>query len=260
MELTGFDPRNFIILILLFLGSCDLYQAGQPVHMDLNLPREEAGEKTQATKNSISVVLLSEDRWFCYPDTAIGRGKLYSRKDFETLLVEKKKELGDSLVILLKPTSNSSYKTTVDALDYMTIHKISRFAMVKLNEQEEQALYSGHFLEPPEPVKIESPVSATKSLEYDYPVFLVELRKNQSVWYNVITDDKDKNAEKVSEPIQENLRKLIAGYKKQCSGQNKKTTYLVKGHPDSKYDLFEKVIAALRDNEEFKYNLITTDN
>jgi biopolymer transport protein ExbD len=63
--------------------------------------------------------------------------------------------------------------------------------------------------------------------------------------------------QKVNEPIRKNLGKLIGDYKKQRAGL--KTTFLVKGHPQVQYALFGKVIDALRDNEEFKYNLVTAE-
>ena len=38
----------------------------------------------------------------------------------------------------------------------------------------------------------------------------------------------------------------------------KKLTYLIKGDNDSKYPTFKMVIDAMRKNEEFKYQLVTT--
>ncbi|MEI9810378.1 MAG: hypothetical protein WDO16_22270 [Bacteroidota bacterium] len=37
-----------------------------------------------------------------------------------------------------------------------------------------------------------------------------------------------------------------------------KLLYLIKGDNDSKYPTFEAVINAMRKNEEFKYNLVTS--
>ena len=44
--------------------------------------------------------------------------------------------------------------------------------------------------------------------------------------------------------------------KKAFAGQ--KLNYLIKGDGNSKYPAFEAVIASLKRNEEFKYNLVTT--
>lgn len=48
----------------------------------------------------------------------------------------------------------------------------------------------------------------------------------------------------------------IAETKKAFAGQ--KLLYLVKGDGNSKYPAFEAIINALRKNEEFKYNLVTS--
>ena len=48
----------------------------------------------------------------------------------------------------------------------------------------------------------------------------------------------------------------IAEAKKAFAGQ--KLLYLIKGDNKSKYPTFEAIINALRKNEEFKYNLVTS--
>lgn len=108
----------------------------------------------------------------------------------------------------------------------------------------------------PETVEISTPSSVYSTIEYSYPALLIEIRKDQTIWYGIIADKAGKASIKVSEPVRKNLGKAIADYKKRYPDQKQ---YLVKGHSDSEYHPFEKVMAALRDNEQYKYNLITMD-
>jgi biopolymer transport protein ExbD len=52
------------------------------------------------------------------------------------------------------------------------------------------------------------------------------------------------------------LVRWVAASKNAFAGQ--KLTFLVKGDAKSKYPTFDAVVSALKRNEEFKYNLVTT--
>jgi len=107
--------------------------------------------------------------------------------------------------------------------------------------------------EPPQPVQVETPGSVSSDILKNSEVFLIELKKDNTVW--CIADSTQQSSHKVGEPVRQNLGRLIADYKRKHSG--KKTMFLVKSHPKGQYAIFEKVIGALKDNDEFKYNLVT---
>jgi len=53
------------------------------------------------------------------------------------------------------------------------------------------------------------------------------------------------------------LKKIIAAYEKIDPGVNKQ--YLIKGDPNARYPIFEKIIEALKQNNIYKYKLVATD-
>lgn len=110
--------------------------------------------------------------------------------------------------------------------------------------------------QPPRPVVVERP-TITTSVVRDSAAFLIEIKDDNTVWCNT-KGGTSKQSQQVEEPIRANLGKFIADYKKERG--DRKQMFLIKGSPKSRYDVFEKVIDALRDNEEFKYNLITTED
>ena len=111
-------------------------------------------------------------------------------------------------------------------------------------------------MEPSGPVAVEAPGNIETVTTNNDGAFLVEIKNDNSVWYRVV-DSNNPSFQKVGEPIKETLGKLIAGYKKQREGLKK--TFLIKANKYVGYVVFENVIDALKDNDEFKYNLVTTD-
>ena len=228
----------------------------KPSELVLTMPKDEPEEHSVSVeKKFVTVILLAEDAWWCYSDTSIGSGAIYSVKEFQQLVTKKKKEFGDSLLVLIKPTKQSSYKATVDVLDQMTINHIKQYAMVKLSEREEKMFDSPDLFEPPLPVKIETPNSITAQELPNDNAFLIEIRKDNSVWYQILSLTNKMSPQKINEPITKNLKNIIADYEK--SLPDKPKTYLIKGDGNSTYPTFEKVINALKENKIYKYNLVT---
>jgi biopolymer transport protein ExbD len=228
----------------------------KPSELVLTMPKDEPEEHSVSVeKKIITVILLADDAWWCYSDTSIGSGAIYSVKAFQQLMTEKKKEFGASLFVIIKPTKQSSYKASVDVLDQMTINHIKQYAMIKLSEREEMMFDSPELFEPPFPVKIETPNSNTTQELPNDNAFLIEIRKDNSVWYQILAQTNKMDPQKVNEPITKNLKNIIAEYEKSLTDKPK--TYLIKGDSKSTYPAFEKVINALKENKVYKYNLVT---
>jgi biopolymer transport protein ExbD len=228
----------------------------KPSELVLTMPKDEPEEDAvQEEKNCITVILLEGDDCWCYQDTNISSGTLYNIKEFQRFMSEKKKEFGDSILVIIKPTAQATYKATVDALDQMTINQIKRYAMVKLHEGEERFLFAKGLIELQEPVKIKTPITvATREIPHDN-TFIIEIRKDNSVFYQFMSLVNKMGPQKVNEPITKNLKEIIADYEK--SLPDKPKNYLIKGDSKSTYPTFEKVINALKENKVYKYNLVT---
>ncbi|MFI5130326.1 MAG: ExbD/TolR family protein [Chitinophagales bacterium] len=231
----------------------------KPSTLDLNMPREEPSEKKVPA--SLTLILFEDSILYFHKSLKDARKASYKGDlSIRNVIQKEKKNVPEKdLVIVIKPTASASYSNTVDILDEMTINNIKRFAMVKVTKEEEDALgVKPLSLDPAAPVTVETP-SVTSQVRNEKG-FLIEIKKDQSVWYSITTDKLEQEPQKINGPLRKTLGGEIGKYKKKCAEQGIKTTLLVKGHPNVKYAQFEEVIGSLRDNDEFKYNLITTDN
>src|SRR5690606_36125180 len=86
----------------------------------------------------------------------------------------------------------------------------------------------------------------------------VPLSKLQSLLR--VPADQQKSVQQEGIPVLDSasneLVRWIAASKNAFAGQ--KLTFLIKGDSKSKYPAFEAVVSALKRNEEFKYNLVTS--
>lgn len=226
----------------------------KPTTLELNLPKEDEQEE-KLPNPSLTLVLFEDSVVYYHKSLKDAKKASYNgdhsiRKVIEQL---KKNVPEKDLVIIIKPTASASYSNTVDILDEMTINNIKRFAMVKISKAEEDALGIKPSSAGPQPSSVTSEV-------IDQTGFVIELKKDGSAWYSITTEKLEQKPQKINAPVRKNLGALIEKYKKQCAGNGVKTNYLVKGHPSTKFPLFEEVIDALKDNDEFKYNLITAEN
>ena len=227
--------------------------------LDLKMPKEEPEEhRIQVEKKCVTVLLLAGDDWWCYQDTSISSGTLYNIKEFQHFISEKKKEFGDSILVVIKPTAQATYKATVDVLDQMTINQIKRYAMVKLHEKEERFLSAKGLIELQAPVKIKNPTTVTTQEIPNDNAFIIEIRKDHSVWYQIISPLNKMALQKVNTPITKNLKNIIADYERSSPGIKK--TYLIKGDGEAKYPDLVQVLDALKENNIYKYNLVTAEN
>lgn len=230
----------------------------KPLALDLKMPKDVPDEeKIINEENAFTVIILSDKGGWAYTGTNYGSGFLYDTEELGQMLEKKNKETGDSLAVIIKPAKSASYKATVDILDQMTIHHIKYYTIVKLSKEEEAYFNSPDAFEPPEPVKIVTPGSvSTQEMPKDN-AFLIEIRKDRSVWYQIISKVTKMAPQKINNPITKNLKEIIAGYEKLATDGPK--TYLIKGDGNStKYSDFEQVIEALKQNNIFKYNLVTS--
>ena len=110
---------------------------------------------------------------------------------------------------------------------------------------------------PPKPVEVKAPTSVTTSSVEEYPLFLVDLRKDHSVWANAVTSDEYKELEKVPEPIKESLERLIIEYTNSCEKNNKRASYLIRGNNSITYVEFKLAVEAFKSANVYKFKMIS---
>jgi len=111
---------------------------------------------------------------------------------------------------------------------------------------------------PPPPVEITTPESVSVQLLPQENAFLIDIRKDESVWYQIISTTGKMGPQKINPPVTKNLKSIIADYEN--SSPDIKRTYLIKGDRDASYSSIKQVIDALKENNIYKYNLVTAEN
>lgn len=145
VDMTPMVDLGFL-LISFFVITAEL---SKPRAMNLYMPHD--GPSTP-TKESTTITILAgaDDRLFYYygeekdagtknPVTPVswdektGIGKILTDKQTQLDALKVGRE---QMVAIIKPGNKSTYKNVVDILDEMTIHQISRYALVKPGEKE----------------------------------------------------------------------------------------------------------------------------
>jgi biopolymer transport protein ExbD len=208
-------------------------------------------------------ILISSDSIYCYRGADLKNGSFYcisGKNTYRTYVQKIKKEIGDSLTIILKPTEHSSYKTAVNAIDEMINNGIKKYAMVKLSDSEQDFLHLTDFnLTPPESVKIKTPRSVIgQSIEENIPYLLLTLTDEQTLFYE-FKSLKDSSGKIQIKPFSvDNIYKTLYKIENDYKTSLKQVRILVLGHPKSRYPEFEKLINGLKKKELYKYNLVTS--
>jgi biopolymer transport protein ExbD len=167
-------------------------------------------------------------------------------------LVKKRKSIGDSLVVFVKLADGIPYKNVTDILDEMAINDIKIYALIDLEKEEADRFGLKEYAPQPGETII-SPPSQLENPSYENKeVLLIELNKNGEIAYGFGIGAKQP------------LTKLLASdsthfggiIKKLIEGKSK-FEVLVKGERDAKYPTFQLVMEALKQNELFRFKMIT---
>ena len=115
-----------------------------PTKMDLYLPKEsgkDSVDKYSQAKKKLTLILLKDEKIFGYYGDFIKGGRSVLFDETDKLIADGWKMFSkDSLVVVIKPAKEASYKATVDMLDQMTINHIEKYSMTDLNKQEKEFL------------------------------------------------------------------------------------------------------------------------
>ena len=114
-----------------------------PTKMELFMPRdsEDNVDKYSDVETKLTLILLSDEKVFGYYGDYINGGRSVSKDETDKMIADGWKIFSkDSLVVMIKPTKEASYKATVDILDLMAINSIKKYSMTDLNKQEKEFL------------------------------------------------------------------------------------------------------------------------
>nr|WP_295193461.1 MULTISPECIES: biopolymer transporter ExbD [unclassified Sediminibacterium] len=141
VDLTPMVDLGFL-LITFFIFTTTM---SQPTAMKLFLPKDADNPEDQnkAKESGVITLLLGKDNNVFYyegqlaPDGSNFKSSTF--KEIRTVLLDKKARTNEKdLVVVLKPSSESTYKNVVDILDEMTINVLKRYALVDISPVEEQ--------------------------------------------------------------------------------------------------------------------------
>jgi biopolymer transport protein ExbD len=140
-------------LILLIIGILAIACIGyfiftatlsSPTSMNLYIPKDpekDTVNHNNNTKKKVTLILLKDERVFGYYGDLIRGGRSVSVDETGKLITDGLKMFSrDSVVVVIKPAKEASYKSTVAILDQMTLHQIEKYSMVDLSKKEREFL------------------------------------------------------------------------------------------------------------------------
>jgi biopolymer transport protein ExbD len=113
-------------------------ESGEAVN-HLTLPKDEKDQQAlneAATGNGLVILIFDEDGIYAYSGKNIEAGKKYTYDELKGFLAGKKGDGNFSVVI--RPSSTSTYKNTVNMLDVMTREGIKKYKLIDISKEEER--------------------------------------------------------------------------------------------------------------------------
>jgi biopolymer transport protein ExbD len=141
VDLTPMVDLGFL-LITFFIFTTTI---SQPTTMNLFLPKDtDKPEEQNKAKESGALTLLlgANNNVYYYEgqlDPSASNFKSSTMKQVRDVIINKKRSTPkEDLVIVIKPSNESTYRDVVDILDEMAINDISRYALVDIADVEGQ--------------------------------------------------------------------------------------------------------------------------
>ncbi len=143
VDLTPMVDLGFL-LITFFIFTTTM---SQPTAMKLTLPKDadKPEDQNKAKESGVITILLGKDNNVFYyegqltPDASNFKSSTF--KEIRTVLIDKKRNTPEKdLVVILKPSSQCTYKNVIDILDEMSINVLKRYALVDILAVEESLI------------------------------------------------------------------------------------------------------------------------
>lgn len=141
VDLTPMVDLGFL-LITFFIFTTTM---SQPTAMKLFLPKDadKPEDQNKAKQSGVITILLGKDNNVFYYegelDNSASNFKSTTFKEVRKVLLDKKVRTPEKdLVVILKPSTECTYRNVVDILDEMTINVLKRYALVDISDTEEK--------------------------------------------------------------------------------------------------------------------------
>jgi len=137
VDLTPMVDLGFL-LITFFIFTTSM---SQPTALKLMLPKDadKPEEQNKAKESGVITLLLGKDNTVFYYEGQLDNFKSSNFSGIRDILLDKKRRTPEKdLVVVLKASSESTYKNVVDILDEMSINVLKRYALVDISKQEEE--------------------------------------------------------------------------------------------------------------------------
>ena len=142
IDMTPMVDLGFL-LITFFIFTTTV---SEPTVTKLYMPADGDGTNI-AESNAVTVLLADKDKIYCYEgkwQDALRNHKIVTTNyqmhtGLGKIIRDKQASLGgnkEALMLLIKPSAQSSYKNVIDALDETMINDLGRYAIVDPSEQE----------------------------------------------------------------------------------------------------------------------------
>ena len=183
----------------------------------------------------------------------------YDESTVRNIIRDNKNRYEDSLVIFLKLTDKAEKLDQAEQILSLVKESQVKFVGWALTESDKTFFKVNDFQwGSPTPIAMTDPVAVTTTITSDYPALFVEIKPDVSVWSKLMYFYNDTIAEKINDPVKENLKKQIVAYKEKCTRENKKPVYLIKGDNSIRYPQFKNVLEAFKESEVYKFQLVTS--
>lgn len=148
VDLTPMVDLGFLLLTFFIFTTT----MSTPTAFDLPIPADEndLSKRNKVEDNNALTILLGKENHVYYYEgklaqNADGSTNLQSasytgEKGIRDVIINAKKRSGNELVVIIKPTKESTYKNFVDILDEMQINLVERKAVVDVLDIEQQLI------------------------------------------------------------------------------------------------------------------------
>ncbi|HYF31018.1 MAG TPA: hypothetical protein VD993_07855 [Chitinophagaceae bacterium] len=175
------------------------------------------------------------------------------------VILSYKQSIGDSIIVMIKPTAAADYKFVVNMLDEMTINDIKYYALRDLKPEEIKLLD----LQPFEPVTapveglvVETPTVVETKIQ-DMPTDVsFYLEPENGLLYSLNKDSRDK-AKKIHPVTTANIVRVIEEIARKQGKKTEKLLVVVYGDNNARYEQFKVLMEALKQQNVFNFKMVS---
>jgi biopolymer transport protein ExbD len=159
IDLTPMCDLGFLLItFFIFTTTISL-----PTAMRLALPDDRVKPEDQnkiKQSGALTIMLGKDNNLFYYegelkPDASNFKSSNF--KAIRNVIIDKKQQADTNLVVVIKPTNESTYKNFIDILDEMSINVVKRYAVVDISNVENELVRKSEGESPEDPATSTKP-------------------------------------------------------------------------------------------------------